>query len=222
MTKFLPRLGLLGLLALGLALAWLVLTPRGLSQSEIEAQAADTEGAASLILAGGCFWCVESDFDKIPGVLATTSGYSGGSLDNPSYRDVVRGDTGHYEVVKVDYDPAAVSFDDLLTAFWHSTNPTDPGGQFCDRGQSYATAIFVEGAQERDLAEASRDQLIASGIPIVTPILDRAEFFAAEEYHQDYYLKNPTKYNFYRFSCGRNATVERVWGDLAYMGIPKS
>ena len=204
-----------------IAFAALVLGVSGFFRTLPSASAQSSDDSASLIVAGGCFWCVESDFDKIPGVLATTSGFSGGTVENPSYDQVVDGGTGHYETVKINYDPAQVSFDQLLTAFWHSTDPTDPGGQFCDRGQSYATALFIEGAQERAVAQASKDTLIAQGFNIVTPILDRMPFYPAEDYHQDYALKNPRRYAFYRYSCGRNAKVKRIWGDLAYSGIPR-
>jgi len=220
MTKGSPLVTFLIFMAIALAI-WAVLRPRDVPEEAVPSEA-ELASSASLVVAGGCFWCVESDFDQVPGVIATTSGYAGGDVANPTYRQVVAGTTGHYEVVKIDYDPMQVSFDELLTAFWHSTNPTDAGGQFCDRGQSYATAIFVDGAQERAIAEASRDGLIAAGIPIVTPILESAAFYPAEDYHQDYYLKNPTRYAFYRFSCGRNATVAEVWGEDAYKGIPKS
>lgn len=205
-------------LAALLALGWFLLPARGVSQSAA-ADLAPPEGLASLVIAGGCFWCVEADFDKIPGVITTVSGYSGGTLENPSYEDVTRGGTGHYEAVRLDYDPTQVSFEALLTAFWHSTDPTDAGGQFCDRGLPYRTAIFVNTAQERAAAEASRQALRAQGFDIVTPILDRAAFYPAEEYHQDYARRNPIKYAFYRFSCGRNSSVRRLWGELAYKGI---
>lgn len=218
MNKFLA----VSALALVAGVSWFLLSPKSGPVPSASAQAEAIGESASIVVAGGCFWCVESDFDKVPGVLATTSGYAGGTVADPTYGQVVSGGTGHYEVVKVDYDPAQVSFDDLLTAFWHSTNPTDPGGQFCDRGESYATAIFVDGQEERATADASKDALIAQGFDIVMPILDAAPFYPAEDYHQDYYLKNPNKYAFYRFSCGRNATVNRVWGELAYTGIPKN
>ena len=198
---------------------FLWLSPRPVDSQDTAS--AETEGARSLIFAGGCFWCVESDFDKVPGVLATTSGYSGGTFENPTYEDVVRGGTGHYEVVRIDYDPEQIDFEGLLTAFWHSTDPTDAHGQFCDRGMSYATAVFVDGDEERALAESSRQALIDSGFDIVTPILDRTTFYAAEEFHQDYHYKNPRRYNLYRFACGRNAGVNRLWGELAYTGIPR-
>ena len=185
-----------------------------------EVQAASV-GSQSAIFAGGCFWCVESDFDKLPGVTATTSGYAGGHLDNPTYKTVTRGNSGHYEVVKVDYDPAVVSYDKLLEVFWHSVDPTDEGGQFCDRGQSYATAVIALDNQQTASALASKQALINSGYDIVTPILPAARFYAAEDYHQDYYLKNPVRYKYYRYSCGRNQQVENVWGDQAYLGLPK-
>jgi peptide-methionine (S)-S-oxide reductase len=182
------------------------------------------EGQKSAIFAGGCFWCIESDFDKVPGVISTTSGYSGGTSVRPSYKQVTYVDEGHYEVLKVVYDPTLVSYDALLDAFWHSVDPTDDGGQFCDRGPSYETAIFVT-EEQRAIAEASKKR-IAEGEypkkPIVTPILDAKPFYPAETYHQDYYQKNPIRYRYYRSRCGRDATVKRVWGPNAYKGIPKS
>ncbi|MGB0843732.1 MAG: peptide-methionine (S)-S-oxide reductase MsrA [Alphaproteobacteria bacterium] len=179
------------------------------------------QSGASAIFAGGCFWCVESDFDKLPGVVATTSGYAGGHLDNPTYKSVTRGNSGHYEVVKVDYDPSRVSYDKLLEVFWHSVDPTDDGGQFCDRGQSYQTAIIALNEQQRYAALNSKQQLLNAGYDIATPVLPAATFFPAEDYHQDYYLKNPVRYKYYRYSCGRNQQVQRVWGDMAYKGLPK-
>ncbi len=171
--------------------------------------------------AGGCFWCVESDFDAIPGVLETVSGYTGGIQPNPTYKEVTAGGTGHREVVQITFDPSIVSYNDLLTAFWHSVDPTDAGGQFCDRGESYETAVFVEDERQRALAEESRAIAEASlGQTIVTPIEPAAPFFPAEDYHQDYYEKNPLRYKFYRWSCGRNQRVEELWGDRAYTGIP--
>jgi peptide-methionine (S)-S-oxide reductase len=182
---------------------------------------AEDKALATAIFAGGCFWCVESDFDPIPGVVATTSGYTGGMVPNPSYKQVSAGGTGHYEAVRVTYDPTKVSYGQLLTAFWHSVDPTDSGGQFCDRGQSYETAVFVANAEERAAAEASKTAAQqALGRTIVTPILDAGPFFEAEGYHQDFYKKSPLRYKYYRWSCGRNQRVEELWGDMAYEGIP--
>jgi len=183
------------------------------------AQAASAQSATA-IFAGGCFWCVEADFDKVPGVLATTSGFAGGTVNNPSYRQVTAGGTGHYEVVKIDYDPNRVSYDQLLEAFWFSTNPTDAGGQFCDRGHSYKSAIIATNSAQMAAAQASKNSLLAAGVNIVTPILPNAAFFPAETYHQNYYKKKPLRYRFYRNSCGRDKTVKRVWGKDAYRGIP--
>ncbi len=183
---------------------------------EVGAQELDTA-----IFAGGCFWCVESDFDAIPGVVETVSGYTGGILPNPTYKQVSAGGTGHREVVQITYDSSVVSYSDLLTAFWHSVDPTDAGGQFCDRGESYATAIFVQDDAQRALAEASkRETELSLGQPIVTTIEAATPFFPAEDYHQDYYEKNPLRYRFYRWSCGRDQRVEELWGDRAYKGIP--
>lgn len=191
----------------------------GLSAAAGQASAEELKTA---VLAGGCFWCVESDFDQIPGVVETVSGYTGGTTDAPTYKQVTAGGTGHREAVKITYDPSLVSYEQLLTAFWSSVDPTDAGGQFCDRGESYETAIFVGDADERQIAEASKMAAgEALGREIVTPIEEAGPFFPAETYHQDYYLKNPVRYNYYRWSCGRNQRVEEVWGDRAYEGIPK-
>ena len=185
------------------------------------AHAASAQQLEKTIFAGGCFWCVESDFDKVPGVVSTVSGYTGGKTNDPTYRQVTAGDTGHYEAVEITYDPAKVSYEMLLAAFWRSVDPTDAGGQFCDRGQSYATAVFVANDKERALAEASKkDAQKLLDKPIVTPILAAAPFYEAEDYHQDYYKNNPLRYRYYRFSCGRNRTVKELWGEHAYEGIP--
>ncbi len=183
--------------------------------------AAGAQQLHKAVFAGGCFWCVESDFDKIPGVVSTVSGYTGGKTTDPTYRQVTTGDTGHYEAVEITYDPGKVSYEALLTAFWHSVDPTDDGGQFCDRGDSYKTAVFVGNEKERALAEASKkaaQERVEN--PIVTPILSAEPFYAAEDYHQDYYTKNPVRYRYYRFSCGRDRRVKEVWGEHAYDGIP--
>ena len=185
------------------------------------AHTASAQRLEKAIFAGGCFWCVESDFDKVPGVVSTVSGYTGGKTENPTYKQVTAGGTGHYEAVEITYDPAKVSYEALLTAFWHSVDPTDGGGQFCDRGQSYETAVFAANEKERRLAEASRKAAQKRvDNPIVTPILAAAPFYAAEDYHQDYYKKNPLRYNYYRWGCGRNNRVKEVWGEHAYEGIP--
>ncbi|MDX5592956.1 peptide-methionine (S)-S-oxide reductase MsrA [Pseudovibrio sp. SPO723] len=174
------------------------------------------------IFAGGCFWCVESDFDKLPGVLDTTSGYIGGSVQNPTYQQVTAGGTGHREAVRITYDSERVSYDTLLDVFWHSVDPTDAGGQFCDRGFSYSTAIYATSAEQLRAAQASKQALNASGKAegqIVTPIERAAMFYPAEDYHQDYYKKSPIKYKFYRFRCGRDQRVNQLWGDEAYKHI---
>ena len=185
------------------------------------AHTASAQQLEKAIFAGGCFWCVESDFDKVPGVVGTISGYTGGKTENPTYRQVTAGGTEHYEAVEITYDPAKVSYEALVAAFWRSVDPTDGGGQFCDRGQSYQTAVFVANEKQRGVAEASRNaaQKLLSQ-PIVTPILPAAPFYAAEEYHQDYYKKNPIRYRYYRWGCGRNNRVKEIWGEHAYQGIP--
>ena len=178
---------------------------------------------AEAIFAGGCFWCIEADFDQIEGVLETVSGYTGGDVEEPTYREVVAGGTGHREALRVVYDPEVVSYDELLTAFWHSVDPTDDGGQFCDRGFSYTTAIYVMSEAQRAAAEASKARVrrdLAVDAAIETPIVDAGAFWRAEEYHQNYYEKNPARYKFYRWNCGRNARVRAVWGETAFAGIP--
>jgi peptide-methionine (S)-S-oxide reductase len=170
------------------------------------------------VFAGGCFWCVEADFDKVPGVLATVSGYTGGSLENPTYKQVTRDDTGHYEAVRVTYDPSRVNYETLVETFWRKIDPTDPHGQFCDKGASYRSAIFVANAEERATAEASRKAIDISRIlpvSVVTPILDEATFWPAEAYHQDYYKKNPIQYGYYRNGCGRDQRLKQLWGSAA-------
>ena len=182
---------------------------------------ADDELAVATF-AGGCFWCVESDFDTVPGVVETISGYTGGTADNPTYKQVTAGGTGHREAVQIRYDPKQVSYERLLHIFWRSVDPTDGGGQFCDRGESYQTAIFAGNEEERRLAEASKEALEQSMVldaRVVTPIEAAGEFHPAEDYHQDYYTKNPVRYRFYRFSCGRDSRVQQLWGKQAHDGI---
>ena len=184
--------------------------------------AATDDELATATFAGGCFWCVESDFDKVPGVVETVSGYTGGTADNPTYKQVTMGGTGHREAVQIRYDPKQVSYERLLHIFWRSVDPTDGGGQFCDRGESYQTAIFVENDEERLLAEASKEALEKSMVldaPVVTPIERAGEFYPAEDYHQDYYTKSPFRYRYYRFACGRDSMVQQVWGKQAHDGI---
>jgi peptide-methionine (S)-S-oxide reductase len=181
-----------------------------------------TDNTDTLIVAGGCFWCVESDFDHVPGVIDTISGYTGGTLENPTYRVVSAGGSGHLEAVKITFDPKKVSYQALLDVFWRTVNPTDDGGQFCDRGESYKTAIFANSPQQRQSAEISRRLIEASGVlkdPIVTPIIDTSTFYPSEDYHQDYSTKNPIRYSYYRFSCGRDKQVRAIWGEEAYRGV---
>ncbi len=170
-------------------------------------------GAATAIFAGGCFWCVEADFDKLPGVTGTESGYAGGKLRDPTYEQVSAGGTGHAEVVRVTYDPQKVSYQQLLDYFWRHVDPTVKDRQFCDIGSQYRTAIFYQDEAQRRAAEASKAALEKSGrLPqIHTEIAAAGAFYPAEEYHQDYYKKNPIRYKFYRTSCGRDARVAEIW-----------
>lgn len=169
---------------------------------------------AVAIFASGCFWCVEADFDKVEGVLDTTSGYTGGKVDNPSYYDVAGETTGHVEAVRVTYDPAKVSYKELLDYYWRHTDVTDGGGQFCDRGASYAPVIFVSDDEQRALAEAGKRDLEASKrfARIAVRIAPAFRFWPAEAEHQNYYKKNPLRYRYYRAGCGRDARIRQVWG----------
>lgn len=182
----------------------------------------------SVILAGGCFWCVEADFDKVEGVTATTSGFSGGTMPDPTYRN----HEGHYEVVKVDYDPDVTDYKTLVTTFMRTIDPTDGQGQFCDRGQTYAPAIFAATPQEKEIARetvAQAEEQLGQELPV--PVEDASAFTAAEDFHQNYYqsdasqltrfgiIKRADAYKKYREACGRDATVKRIWGDAAYQGV---
>jgi peptide-methionine (S)-S-oxide reductase len=176
---------------------------------------AQTPQTAQAVFAGGCFWCMEPPYDKIEGVISTTSGYSGGEQATANYQDVSSGTTSHYEVVRIEYDPAKVSYKRLLNIFWHNIDPFDARGQFCDKGDQYRAAIFYGNDEEKQLAEQSKAELLSKkGFkdPIVTEIVPTKPFYAAEDYHQDYYLKNPLKYKFYRFNCRRDARLDEVWG----------
>jgi peptide-methionine (S)-S-oxide reductase len=165
--------------------------------------------------AGGCFWCTEADFDKVPGVLSTTSGYIGGVLINPTYDQVSSGKTGHIEAVQIRYDSAKTNFAKLLAAYWPTIDPLTPNRQFCDGGLQYRSAIFHHDSNQKKQADESKAALVSSGRfnkPIVTEIRPATEFYQAEDYHQDYYIKNPIRYAYYRSSCGRDARLEEVWG----------
>jgi len=168
--------------------------------------------------AGGCFWCVESDFDKIPGVISTTSGYTGGQAANPSYEQVSSHTTGHAEAVQVVYDPSKLSYQRLVAYYWHTIDPTVKDQQFCDHGSPYRTAIFTHNVEQLKIAQASRAELEKTKpfkAPVVTEILMAGAFYPAEGYHQDYYKKNPIRYKYYRASCGRDARLQQLWGDQA-------
>ena len=172
------------------------------------------DNAAVATFASGCFWCTEADFDKVDGVLETISGYTGGTTENPTYQSIGTGRTGHYEALQVKFDPAKVSYERLLAWYWRHVDPVDGDGQFCDRGSQYRPAIFVHDATQRRLAEASRDALAKNGPfdrPIAVAILDARTFTPAEDYHQDYYQKNPLRYRVYRHGCGRDQRIEQIW-----------
>lgn len=170
---------------------------------------------AKATFAGGCFWCMEPPFASLPGVISVTSGYTGGHKANPTYEEVSAGGTGHAEAVEIVYDPAQIGYARLLEIFWHNIDPLDAGGQFCDRGQQYRPAIFYHGDEQKRLAEESKQALEQSGRfqqPVVVAIEPASTFYPAEDYHQDYYRKNPVRYEFYRYSCGRDQRLETLWG----------
>ena len=180
------------------------------------ASAAEPARTATAIFAGGCFWCREGPFDVLDGVISTTSGYTGGKLANPTYEQVSSGGTGHAEAVKVVYDPDKVGYQQLLAVFWRNVDPLDASGQFCDRGNQYRSEIFYMDEQQKQLAEESKAALDASGRlkqPVVTEIVAATTFYPAEDYHQDYYQKNPTRYKLYRYGCGRDQRLTKLWGE---------
>lgn len=181
----------------------------GAAQAAAPAKAARTETA---VFAGGCFWCTEADFEKVPGVVSAVSGYTGGRTERPTYEQVSANDTGHYEAVLVRYDPARVSYAQLARYYFRTVDPTDAGGQFCDRGSSYRTAIFASPGQAAAAQAAKAGAEKALGRRLATPILPAARFWPAEGYHQDYYRKNSLKYRFYRSRCGRDARLDELWG----------
>lgn len=188
------------------------------ADKNMEAQMKDTaQMTRTAVFAGGCFWCTESDFEKVDGVIEVMSGYTGGPEKNPSYQQVASGSTGHVEAVQVVYDPAKVTYDQLLDIFWRHVDPTDGGGQFVDRGPQYRSAIFYADEQERELAMASKKRLSATNRfvkPVVTDILPLGAFYPAEDYHQDYYKKNPIRYKWYRSGSGRDQFLEKAWADM--------
>jgi peptide-methionine (S)-S-oxide reductase len=168
---------------------------------------------ARATFAGGCFWCMEPPFEKIPGVASVTSGYTGGEKVDPTYEEVSAGRTGHAEAVEVLYDPAKVTYSQLLDVFWHNIDPTQADGQFCDHGRQYRTAIYTHDAEQKRLAEESRQQVMAKlQKPVVTEIVPAARFYPAEEYHQDFYKRNPVRYYTYRAGCGRDRRLKQLWG----------
>lgn len=180
--------------------------------------ASQEAGLETAIFAGGCFWCVESDFDHVDGVLDTLSGYIGGEGDAPTYEN--HAGRGFREAVKITFDPTVVSYQTLVEGFFRSVDPTDDGGQFCDRGHSYTTAIYTTGAEQQEIAETARTSAERElGQPIVTPVESAPQFYPAEAYHQDYYRKNPIRYRFYRASCGRDIRVTQLWGNEAWRGL---
>jgi peptide-methionine (S)-S-oxide reductase len=192
------------------ALALIMLAPA----SPTTQQTTPDRATATATFAAGCFWCVEQAFDSVPGVLSTTSGYTGGRTPNPTYEQVSTGTTGHTEAVEVTYDPAKVSYETLLQTFWHNVDPLDGAGQFCDRGQQYRRAIFYHSEGQREQAEASKREVAGQlGKPIAATIAPAGPFYAAETYHQDYYTKNPVRYKFYKWSCGRAQRLDEIWGE---------
>jgi peptide-methionine (S)-S-oxide reductase len=180
-----------------------------------QAKPAGQPATAKATFAGGCFWCMEPPYDKLPGVISTTSGYMGGRTKNPTYESISTGATGHAEVVQVEYDPSKVTYTTLLEVFWRNVDPTQRDGQFCDHGSQYRTAIFYHGDEQKRLAEASKAALQKNKPfkgEIVTEVTAAPEFYRAEEYHQDFYKKNPTRYKLYRSGCGRDARLQALWG----------
>ena len=204
-------------------LIWLVLLPARVivgqespDRDRTTDQLAKVAKLAKATFAGGCFWCMEHPFDELEGVKSTTSGYTGGQLKNPTYGEVSSGGTGHTEAVEIVYDPKKISYEKLLTVFWRNVDPLTANRQFCDSGSQYRTGIFYHNEKQRQLAEESKKALEESGRfsePIVTEITAASKFYAAEDYHQNYYEKNPIQYAIYRYSCGRDRRLKELWGE---------
>jgi len=199
-------------------LAALFLAAAAVGAAQAQAPKAATTATAKATFAGGCFWCMEPPYDKLDGVIATISGYTGGTKANPTYEEVSGGRTGHAEAVQVEYDPKKVSYEKLLDVFWHNIDPTQKDAQFCDHGTQYRSAIFVHDESQKKLADASKAALTKSKPfkgDIVTEIVPATTFYPAEDYHQDYYMKNPIRYKYYRTGCGRDARLKELWGATA-------
>ncbi len=172
-------------------------------------------GTQKAIFAGGCFWCMEPPFDELDGVVSTTSGYIGGTVVEPTYKQVSSGTTGHTEALQIVFDPSKITYEELLTTFWLNIDPVDGGGQFCDRGSQYRSEIFYTSDEQRELAEKSKQQLDASETlpaPVQTAVTAASQFYPAEDYHQNYYQKNPKRYKFYSWNCGRKQRLLQLWG----------
>lgn len=185
----------------------------GLGLVATAAEPAAQGKTATAVFAGGCFWCMEPPYDELPGVVSTISGYTGGLTLNPTYREVSAGATGHIEAVQVTYNPEQISYEKLLEVFWRNVDPLDKGGQFCDRGSTYTTVIFYQNEEQKRLAELSKTAIEKQlGKAVVTVIRPAATYYAAEDYHQNYYLKNPLRYKFYRYGCERDRRLEELWG----------
>ena len=201
-----------------LAAALLLAGAAAFAQSAAPAPSSTPAGTAKAVFAGGCFWCVESDFDKVPGVISTTSGYTGGNVPNPTYEQVSAHHTGHAEAVLIVFDPKKVSYQQLVEHYWRTIDPTTKDRQFCDAGSPYRTAIFAQDAEQLKTAQASKAALEKSKPfkePVVTEVVMGGPFYQAEEYHQEYYKKNPVRYTYYRLSCGRDARLKELWGSQA-------
>jgi peptide-methionine (S)-S-oxide reductase len=211
-----PRLALLaGTVLMLTALTACAQSGRAAPTANPKAAAPGATTSAVAVFAGGCFWCMEPPYDKLPGVISTTSGYIGGRSANPTYEQVSSGTSGHIEAVQVRYDPRKVDYETLLKVFWRNVDPVAVNRQFCDAGPQYRSAIFYGNAEQKRLAEVSKRTLETSGRfdrPIATEILAATTFYPAEDYHQDYYVKNPKRYRFYRWNCGRDQRLEQVWG----------
>lgn len=183
-----------------------------------EEKLGDTSKYEYATFASGCFWCTQHDFDQVKGVISTTAGYTGGEKVNPTYEEVSAGGTGHVESLQVKYDPHEVSYQDLLDFYWHNVDPTRNDGQFCDKGNQYRPVIFYHNDNQKELAEKYKNELISANKihPILVEILPAKIFYAAEEYHQNYYMKNPIRYKFYRYRCGRDNRLNEIWGPNKY------